>query len=206
MPLNTSIHQEHIGRGAGGGDMDKSTAVFLATVVAVFLILRWLIAPIPDQLEEAAAAQANAADGRRRTRNPAAPSEGRRPVTDSMVDVVLAIAPQLTPGQIRMDLERSGLVEATIDRFMEEGTLPMPPGEAAPPAQPALHAAPKLQPSGLINLIERYDLQSKIDQEIPVPASGDKPSLVATRREEMILRARRRLAAQLTNEMEVPLR
>lgn len=208
--------------------METSTVVFFATIAAGFLILRWLISPIPDQLEEAAAAHATQRDGRR----PTPSTQSRRPVTDSMIDVVQAIAPQLTRGQIRMDLERSGLVEVTIDRFMEEGTLPMPPMSEAEnesenersetdenenersersgrsgsgrSERGRSEAASGIKPA---NLIERYGLESKIDQDVANAAinsatSQDKIDLLSTRREEMILNARRRLAAQLSNKID----
>ncbi|RLV85082.1 Coupling of ubiquitin conjugation to ER degradation protein 1 [Meyerozyma sp. JA9] len=193
--------------------METSTVVFFATIVAGFLILRWLISPIPDPLEEAAAAHATNRDGRR----PNPSTHSRRPVTDSMIDVVQAIAPQLTRAQIRMDLERSGSVEVTIDRFMEEGTLPMP--ESQEGEQQAGNDEIQNEESGRrtnggqstgikpANLIERYGLESKIDQDVSNAAlnsatSQDKIDLLSSRREEMILNARKRLAAQLSNEID----
>lgn len=184
--------------------------VFFATIVAGFLILRWLISPIPDPLEEAAAAHATQRDGRR----PTPSTRSRRPVTDSMIDVVQAIAPQLTRGQIRMDLERSGLVEVTIDRFMEEGTLPMPEnqndeetegnGQGNQAQSNQSEGGSGIKPA---NLIERYGLESKIDQDVSNAAinsatNQDKIDLLSSRREEMILNARKRLAAQLSNEID----
>ncbi|EDK36146.2 hypothetical protein PGUG_00244 [Meyerozyma guilliermondii ATCC 6260] len=198
--------------------METSTVVFFATIVAGFLILRWLISPIPDPLEEAAAAHATQRDGRR----PTPSTRSRRPVTDSMIDVVQAIAPQLTRGQIRMDLERSGSVEVTIDRFMEEGTLPMPEnqndeetegnGQGNQGNQAQSNQAQSNQSEGgsgikPANLIERYGLESKIDQDVSNAAinsatNQDKIDLLSSRREEMILNARKRLAAQLSNEID----
>lgn len=186
--------------------------VFFATIVAGFLILRWLISPIPDPLEEAAAAHATQRDGRR----PTPSTRSRRPVNDSMIDVVQAIAPQLTRAQIRMDLERSGLVEVTIDRFMEEGTLPMPENQndeeteetegnqAQSNQSNQSEGGSGIKPA---NLIERYGLESKIDQDVSNAAinsatNQDKIDLLSSRREEMILNARKRLAAQLSNEID----
>lgn len=43
-----------------------------------------------------------------------------------MIEVVLTIAPTLTEEQIRLDLEKTGSVEATIDNYMANGNLPQP--------------------------------------------------------------------------------
>lgn len=173
--------------------METSTLVFLAAIIGGFVILRWLILPIPDQIEEAAHAARN--QNLNRTEAPRTSRE-RRPVTDSMIDVVQAIAPQLTRGQIRMDLERTGLVEATIDRFMEDGTLPIPSGET----HEADHSKKPVSTKPA-NLIERYGLQSKIDGDSEVL---EDTTSVSGRRDDMILKARKRLAAQLGNEIENP--
>ena len=50
----------------------------------------------------------------------------RRAVSESMIEVVQSIAPMLTVEQIRYDLETTGNVEATVNRFMELGDLPFP--------------------------------------------------------------------------------
>ncbi|VEU20051.1 DEKNAAC100632 [Brettanomyces naardenensis] len=45
-----------------------------------------------------------------------------------MLDSVQQIAPGLTIAQIRYDLERTGDVNLTVDRYLNEGNLPFPPG------------------------------------------------------------------------------
>lgn len=122
-----------------------------------------------------------------------------------MVEVVQTIAPQLTTAQIRYDLQTSGSVEATIERFMELGTLPFPPGEE-PPSIPEPHVNKASKASG-VNLIEKYGLQEKARKqdegfvETDDVVATDGADIVNKRKEEMILNARRRLAKQLRNEV-----
>lgn len=206
--------------------METSTIIFIVTLIIAFIFLRWLITPIPRSLpsefnpnrvnersgEEAAAVaassganSASAATGGTHSRR------SRREVTDSMVEVVQAIAPQLTPGQIRYDLQRSGSVEATIERFMETGTLPVPPGEApvAPANDSHGHSAPVKNVN--TNLIDKYNLKNKISDDNEQPeesktgtwgsSTEERENILSKRREEMILKARKRLASQLSNEI-----
>ena len=118
--------------------MDNSTIVFIAVLGIAFIFLRWLIAPIPPQLpnELNEALANNSANNSNRSTNSSNSTNNtnrrsRRDVSDDMIEVVQTIAPQLTRGQIRMDLERSGSVELTMERYMETGSLPFPPGESA---------------------------------------------------------------------------
>lgn len=210
--------------------MDNSTLVFIGVLGIAFIFLRWLIAPIPPQLpSELNEALANSSSNNTgsannsRSANSNAYSDSslqnitrrqRREVSDDMIEVVQTIAPQLTRGQIRMDLERTGSVEVTIERYMETGSLPFPPGESAQAQslQPDISAhskAPKKSPE---NLIKKYGLDSKVDTETDEDIENieenkwgankeERNSLLNKKREEMILQARRRLASQLQNEV-----
>lgn len=51
----------------------------------------------------------------------------RHHVTTSMIDTVKQVAPRLSDAQIRYDLERTGNVNETVDRYLNQGTLPFPP-------------------------------------------------------------------------------
>lgn len=179
--------------------MDNSTIVFVATLVVAFVVLRWLIAPIPQSVPEefnvpdpARQAERNAANSTR-TRAP-------RPVTELMVDVVRAIAPQLTPLQIRRSLERTGSVEATVDEYMENGDLPRVPEEEAQNGEEH-----NVKPTGEPQLLlERYGVKDD-GQAVPTPVELkwgkdelERVQLLNKRREEMILRARHRMEETLT--------
>lgn len=50
----------------------------------------------------------------------------RRPVTRNMIEVVKAIAPDMSEKQIEYDLQRTGNIELTVSRYLHEGTLPAP--------------------------------------------------------------------------------
>lgn len=52
----------------------------------------------------------------------------RVPVTDDMVEVVQALAPHLDADRIRYDLEKTGNIELTVGRYLQNGgKLPMRP-------------------------------------------------------------------------------
>ena len=207
--------------------MDSSTIAFVGTALVVFVFLKWMISPIPQPheftnnsatLDQDQTARGSATGSNTRSaREGSAPSSsssssssttttathqrrGRRPVTDSMIEVVQSIAPMLTVEQIRYDLENTGNVEATVNRFMELGDLPFPPGYVAPPPPPppqtTEHELRKeiLLGKRSINLLEKYHI------DIDNPNTSNDNSL-QQKREEMILNARRRLAAQLRNDL-----
>lgn len=187
--------------------MDSSTLAFIVILVVGFVFLRWLISPVDPLLTNDETE--NIVHRLNRSPDDVLTRRIRRPVTDDMIEVVRTIAPQLTTGQIRMDLERTGSVELTIERYMETGDLPFPPGESRPQHTDDSdnHNKPPAKTSS-INLIEKYGLESQVDQEEQnggIESSwhddkGDRSSLLSKKRAEMILGARRRLAAQLQKE------
>lgn len=207
--------------------MDSSTIIFILTVGVAFLFLRWIITPIPHEIPH------EIQQMRQNSRRDVAPAPARRPsgnrqVTESMIEVVQAIAPQLTVGQIRHDLERSGSVEATVERYMELGTLPFPPGELPVDAAPATtgresgsrehgpaDGASDGAALGPVNLLEKYNIRTTNGGENGGEDGGEndgasssstgtwgaskeeRMSNLDRKRQEMILRARQRLASQL---------
>lgn len=228
--------------------METSTVLFIAVLAVGFIFLRWLITPIPHdvppEVEElrnqsnrangASSSASSSATGARANSGATGTSTGtrrtNRDITESMVEVVQAIAPQLTPGQIRHDLRRTGSVEVTINRYMETGSLPFPPGEAPAPRQtgPGQATDPhNIPPSTVsLNLLEKYGLDE--GDGASASATGDKSStsagtsgsatgpstgsawgsskaerssLLHKKRQEMILNARKRLANQLQNDI-----
>ncbi|CAK7903131.1 coupling of ubiquitin conjugation to ER degradation protein 1 [[Candida] anglica] len=197
--------------------MDTSTLIFIGTLLVAFVVMRWLISPVPQAIESDLPGVATT--GSRSTRTPT--SRSPRPISDSMIEVVQSIGPQLSVGQIRMDLERSGSVEATIERFMETGGLPFPPGESAQQQQQQQARTNSSNSNGgskieSENLIEKFGLSDKVKQnadnneeeeeEVSNKWGSNKQersSNLAKRREEMILKARKRLESQLKNEVNL---
>lgn len=181
--------------------MDSSTLIFVASLAVAFLILRWLIMPIPQSVPE----EFNVPDPTRRQQQENRPRRRNtnRPVTDLMIEVVQAMAPQLTPSQIRYSLEKTGSVEATVNEFMNNGDLPYPPGETPAPREPE-NSSHNVKPTTTSrNLLERYgitdaDLQDPGYLAGDVGKNNDKGDLLHKRRAEMIIRARKRMEKSLT--------
>lgn len=182
--------------------MDTSTILFMAALAAAFLILRWLIRPIPQSVPE----EFNVPDPTQRHEQPSRRQRptGNRAVTDLMIEVVQAMAPQLTVSQIRHSLQRTGSVEATVNEYMDNGDLPFPPGESA--VRVTESVAHNKKPLGASrNLLEKYGI-TDADLLDPgylagVSAKGDREDVLQKRRAEMIVRARKRMEQSLTGNL-----
>lgn len=186
--------------------MDTSTIVFIVTLIIAFVVLRWLISPIPHSVagefnlpepSENEAAQRDHGNGSRRGNS--------REIRDSMVEVVQSIGPQLSASQIRYSLQQTGSVEATVEEFMENGTLPYPPGET--PQAPEEHQH-NVKPEGETkSLLEKYSIDGNANNtasEDEVAGKwgkdeNERVTLLQKRKEDMILRARRRMKDSLSN-------
>lgn len=195
--------------------MDISTILFVATLAVAFIFLRWLISPIPQSNEfnineavsESDTRSTGSSTGASTNSNSDSRSRARRPVTDSMVEIVKTIAPNLTRDQIVMDLTNTGSVELTIERYMELGDLPHPlnsertsVNNSSDTVASAGTAEPKPKPGKPVNLIEKYNID--INEEIDTTL-GDASVSLQRKKQEMILGARKRLAAQLGNELNL---
>ncbi|CDS82390.1 uncharacterized protein SPSC_03209 [Sporisorium scitamineum] len=124
---------------------------------------------------------------------PALNAARSRQVPQHMVDSVKTLFPHIPDASIRYDLQRSGSVEATCERILNEGGLPSPSAGffgTAEPSTPANAATLRAQnanrttptaaasgsasalstPSKSPNLISRFGLQSRL------AASDDLPS------------------------------
>lgn len=130
--------------------MDDATTInAVIFILVVFVVLRYIVfsgseesnpdpnAPIahrPDEFRELDNIEQHAAalQAERLTRE--YDERQRRPVTQSMIEVVQAIAPNVSVAQIRWDLEKTGNIEATVERYLSEGTLPHPPKYDPEPA------------------------------------------------------------------------
>lgn len=199
--------------------MDNTTVLFILALVVVFLFLRWLISPIPHtdefSVDTGAARSTSTASGSTLQLGSGTATRNRRPVTESMIEIVQAIAPTLTREQIEYDLGRSGLIEQTIENYMESGGLPVPPAShGATPLAPRDDTPASVltrselksakQPSKDINLIDRFDVDVTATAEsISSDASG---ASLKSRKQKMILEARNRLKLQLENHVDMPIK
>lgn len=115
---------------------------------------------------------------------PAINTARTRQVPQHMVDSVKTLFPHIPDASIRYDLQRSGSVEATCERILNEGGLPSPPAGffgSTEPSTPSNAANARAQnanrtpdgaasasasslstPSKSPNLISRFGLQSRI--------------------------------------------
>lgn len=143
--------------------MEASTVNAVIAIVIIFIVLRYWVftgseetnpnqqAPIahrPNDFRELTNLEQHVAalEAERLTRE--IDERQRRPVTEDMVEVVQAIAPNVTVAQIRFDLEKTGNIEATVERYLSEGTLPQPPSYKPEPApSSSTNTNPPAEPS-----------------------------------------------------------
>lgn len=126
---------------------------------------------------------------------PAINTARTRPVPQHMVDSVKTLFPHIPDASIRYDLQRSGSVEATCERILNEGGLPSPPAgffgtaetstssnAATLRAQNANRtpgravsgmASAVTTPSKSPNLISRFGLQSRLAGAEDLPSTPD---------------------------------
>lgn len=113
--------------------MDNLTITFIATLILAFIFLRWIISTDDEPISNADSASRSRTRRSETSQRSSVPAglarRSRRQITPDMIEVVQALAPNLTVGQIRMDLERSGSVEQTVERYLSLGSLPYPEGE-----------------------------------------------------------------------------
>lgn len=114
-----------------------------------------------------------------------------RQVPQHMVDSVKTLFPHIPDASIRYDLQRSGSIEATCERILNEGGLPSPAAGffgTAEPSTPSNAATARAQtanrtpngaasssavstPSKSPNLISRFGLQSRIAGADDLPST-----------------------------------
>jgi len=182
-------------------------AVFLAVVVIAVLSYRYFAGP------------ADGPGGSTRTDPRQGSSRGRQ-VTPAMVEVIQAMFPHLPPSSIAYDLSRTGSVEITTNNILSRNTLPPAPQDSpyhqlfpSPQApQASSHSSPIVSTP---NLIAKYQLSGRLAEEVPLEAvppqdtkgKGKAPSqwsqsqsereaTFRRRRDDMILKARRKLEAE----------
>lgn len=204
--------------------MDSSTIAFIATLAIAFIFLRWFISSDDEedtpQVTSSSTTTASQTQSQRHAQEPQQPQpRHRRPVSNDMIEVVQQLAPTLSVGQIRLDLQRTGSVQETVDRFLSEGNLPYPEGEG-PNAPRNTHdgshdsrnSVDNIKPE---NLLKKYGIaESKATEDARTGTSTgaekgwsesaeDRASTLQQKKVEMILKARRRLESQLKNEQDL---
>lgn len=184
--------------------MDSTTLIFIIIIIVVFVFLKLLIAPVPEGVPHELSEFVPAEHGGTSNANRNTQRRRRRPVTTDMIEVVKTIAPHLSDEQIRADLERTGSVEVTVERFLDSGSLP------PAPVREELPETHERTPSDVAeaNLIERYGLGTKVEGGIEENEEADntwgsnereRKSILDKKKERMILNARKKLATQLQN-------
>lgn len=118
--------------------MEHSAAVVVATLILGIFVVKWFAAPkehpsaqrLPNtQLPSSSNNQqrtAGSSNGRGSQRRVS--STSRRNITPEMIETVRNVIPALHPEQIRYDLESTGSVEQTMERYFNGESFPFPPG------------------------------------------------------------------------------
>ncbi|KAI9025232.1 hypothetical protein CLU79DRAFT_744650 [Phycomyces nitens] len=164
--------------------MNDGVSIIVA-VILILIAMRWMLG---------GSQPTNQSSGQRR---PIARRQHR--VTPQMVEMVLAMFPDIPQPAIIADLQRTGAVEATVDNALRNGGLPMPANHSSSPA-PGSSAATSARKSPVhTNLIQRYNLDAKQTEEESLAeppkvweVSADKrQEMLRKRKEFMVLQARK---------------
>ncbi|ODV63719.1 Cue4p ASCRUDRAFT_27137, partial [Ascoidea rubescens DSM 1968] len=128
--------------------MDVSSVVFVSVLVAVFVLIKWFADPglkpkssrqqqqtnstsdsgIPTMPAKSSAQSLSTGSKHKSKSNPNHTiHKRRRAVNNDMIEVVQTLAPQLSVAQIRYDLEKTGSIEETVEKFLKNGNLPFSP-------------------------------------------------------------------------------
>ncbi|QGN14264.1 coupling of ubiquitin conjugation to ER degradation protein 1 [Kluyveromyces marxianus] len=157
---------------------DQGTTLFFVLVITGYIALKWFM----SNNEQHPSVQANGASSTSNTNGASNGSSGngssgrrtprprriRRPVNQDMIEVVQSLAPHLHPEQIRYDLEQTGSVEATVERFLSGREMPFPPdyqGEASTTNGTTSSSTDPRKRSNIKpdNLLQKYDVDPEED-------------------------------------------
>lgn len=169
--------------------MDSSTIIFVLILLIAFVFLRWFIDSDEEDLDALASNNVRVQP----------PPRNHREVTTDMIEVVQSIAPTLSVGQIRLDLERTGSVQETVDRILSGAQLPFPAGERTVQEDQTdeRNRTNNIKPE---NLLEKFGINA---DATGVSSQSSRHQTLQEKKAEMILRARKRLEAQLKNEQDL---
>lgn len=136
----------------------------------------------------------------------------RRRVNPDMIEVVQSLAPHLDPAQISYDLEQTGSVETTVERYLAGRDFPFPPDHAPEsPANTSSNSSTPIQtntpnassssdprkssnirPS---NLLSKYHVSPDEDLSMLDPSELS----IDERKRLMVWQARKKMEGQLKN-------
>ena len=157
---------------------DQGTTLFFVLVITGYIALKWFM----SNNEQHPSVQANGASSTSSTNGASNGSSGngssgrrtprprriRRPVNQDMIEVVQSLAPHLHPEQIRYDLEQTGSVEATVERFLSGREMPFPPDYQAEASTTNGTTSSSTDPRKRSNikpdnLLQKYDVDPEED-------------------------------------------
>ncbi|BAP70074.1 coupling of ubiquitin conjugation to ER degradation protein 1 [Kluyveromyces marxianus] len=157
---------------------DQGTTLFFVLVITGYIALKWFM----SNNEQHPSVQANGASSASSTNGASNGSSGngssgrrtprprriRRPVNQDMIEVVQSLAPHLHPEQIRYDLEQTGSVEATVERFLSGREMPFPPDYQAEASTTNGTTSSSTDPRKRSNikpdnLLQKYDVDPEED-------------------------------------------
>jgi coupling of ubiquitin conjugation to ER degradation protein 1 len=194
--------------------MDSSTIIFILALVVAFIFLRWFIDSDEDDLDSFNSSSASRTQQDQPNHQEQAQQRNRRAVTTDMIEVVQSVAPHLSVAQIKLDLERTGSVQETVDRILSGAELPFPAGAGAGAGDHHNEASDERNRTNNIkaeNLLEKFGIDAA-STGVSTSASTKKEwsndsderhKTLQQKKADLILKARKRLETQLKNEQDL---
>lgn len=197
--------------------MDQSSFTFLAVLIVSFLFLKWFTKS--DSHPSVQHATVNGTTGNpvvsaSAQRQTASRRRARRRVTPDMIEVVQSLAPNLHVAQIKYDLERTGSVEETVEKYLRGDAFLYPPGyqpeqnssNSNSPEQTATNTA-AIEPSDprkrdnikADNLLAKYNVDPNDDLD------GEEYAelTIEERKKFLVWQARKRMEQRLKNDQDL---
>ncbi|ODQ68651.1 hypothetical protein NADFUDRAFT_19318 [Nadsonia fulvescens var. elongata DSM 6958] len=182
--------------------VESSTVTFIVFVVVASVIIRWIFN------EDHVANPHITAEDETNQQEGGRPRYRRRGVDQNMVEIVQSLAPGLSVEQIRYDLERTGNVELTVERYLAEGTLPFPPGRTVEvPVARARETPSQVEnvtsakyPKVTLSDVDSVDLESPMTNLEWSESKAVRQERLKQRQEEMRLRARKKFLQKTADD------
>lgn len=200
--------------------MEGSPIPIVFAVIIGLVLLRWLgnsdQHPSARQLNQEPSSQrlgsrmgASSGQSRDNSRNTNSGRTSSR-VNDHMIDLVQNIAPGLHREQIRHDLEQTGSVDDTVERYLRGETFPFPPGYVPLPEESTSRASrntPETAPSDPRkiskikpdNLLEKF----RVDPNDSLDGKLFKDLDITEKKRYMVLEARKNMERRLKQDKDL---